>query len=374
MSASPKRSSTRVLVISQVPPPFHGSTVITQILLSQLAKAGWSTRLVDRRFSKSVDQIGRFSVAKVAGGISLIVRLALALVSFRPTICVFFVTNRVPSFLVDWALSEVLRLSKIRVVNYVHTIGFEGLSRRNKVLAWMVKRLLSAADETVCLGKSLKSDVSGWVRADRISTIYNTPGPDVPPVVNDDESAVNVVYLSNLIPEKGASAFVKMAEELSTRLPYVKFRMAGAEGTVDYMTEFRRVLDTTPSGASYLGAISGQGKWDFLAGASVLVFPSTYPFEAQPLTILEALSVGTRVVAYDTGGIRDILSGQESERLVPSGNLDLLSKAVESEVAAARRGDLTRMAISDQAKLRFSVETFTSEWVHVLRMVLGRAR
>src|SRR5690606_29787209 len=131
---------------------------------------------------------------------------------FRPTTVVFFATNRTFSFLVDWMLSEVLRWFRVRRINYLHTIGFARLASRSSIFSWLVSRLLRSAQTTVHLGAALTPDIAQWVTEDRIVYIPNTVAdrptnldqqpPHGPPVV---------LYLSNLIPAKGADTFVDLA-------------------------------------------------------------------------------------------------------------------------------------------------------------------
>lgn len=57
----------------------------------------------------------------------------------------------------------------------------------------------------------------------------------------------------------------------------------------------------------------------------MLLFPSTYAFEAQPLVIIEALSSGVPVVAYDVGSIPDLVP-PAAGRLAPPGSVTELSE------------------------------------------------
>ncbi|MCL5960465.1 MAG: glycosyltransferase [Chloroflexi bacterium] len=64
----------------------------------------------------------------------------------------------------------------------------------------------------------------------------------------------------------------------------------------------------------------------FLSAVDVLVVPSRS--EAFGLVALEALAMGVRVVAFDVGGIRDVLEGCEDARLVPASDLDAFANAI----------------------------------------------
>lgn len=325
---------TRVLVISQLPPPVHGSTVMTKTFLEMLDGLGYDWKLIDRRFSATVAEVGKLRLRKVASAARMPFRLIRAMRAFKPEVVVFFATNRTFSFLVDWVLSEILRWFPVRCINYLHTVGFEALSNRNLVLAGLVGRLLSSADTTVCLGPTLAKDIVRWVDESRIVFIPNTVAgrpddlgvrePDAPPLL---------LYLSNLIPEKGADTFVELAIRLAPELPNAAFVVAGASVDQGFTDSLRARVAASEQASQihFRGAITDpHEKWCLLRDASILVFPSTYTFEAQPLTILEALSMGTPVVAYDVGGIKDILQGYAGCHVVQARNTLLLEEAVRA--------------------------------------------
>lgn len=359
---------SRVLVISQLPPPIHGSTVMTKSFLQVLDDLGHEWRLVDRRFSASVADVGKFSIRKCVSGVSMPPRLMSQLIRFRPRTVVFFVTNRKFSFVVDWALSEVLRRFPIRRINYLHTVGFEAIAASNSVFAWMTHRLLGSADWTVCLGPSLASDITSWVDESRIKFIENTVS-DLPRELGtrDPINPPLVLYLSNLIPEKGAGTFVDVAITLAAQVPEAQFIVAGAtadQAFTDSLTKKIELAGLTDR-IELPGAITDQfEKWRLLRDASVLVFPSVYPFEAQPLTILEALSVGTPVVAFDVGGVRDILRHGEDGCLLPIGD--------ETGVLVSTKHLLG--SPKNAADERFTMSEFSSKWAHVLEESCGRVR
>lgn len=323
---------SRVVVISQLPPPIHGSTVMTRTFLQTLDELDHEWLLVDRRFSSSVPEVGKFSLRKMASAAWMPGRLLRAMWKFKPSVVVFFTTNRTFSFLVDWALSEVLRCFRIRRINYVHTVGFEALADRNRLFEGMVARLLGSAHTTVCLGPTLAEDVKRWVGESRITIIPNTVAdrpadlaerePETPPLL---------LYLSNLIPEKGADTFVELAIELASDFPGAIFVVAGA--TADQAFTNSLIAKVEAEGLSsrvqFRGAITDpQEKWCLLRNASVLVFPSSYVFEAQPLTILEALSVGTPTAAYRIGSLAPAIESASAGGIVNIGDSGGLKRVV----------------------------------------------
>lgn len=363
-------ASNKVVVISQVPPPTHGSTLMTRILLEVLTEAGIATKLVDRRFSRFVGEVGVLSLRKLAAVPSLVGRLTAAVMGARRT-CVFFCTNRPFSFLVDVLLGEVLRVFRVPTVNYIHTTGWTTLARRGRIWKALVRRLLSHAERTVCLGESLVTDIAPFVGGKPISIIPNTievRSIDVPHGRRAEGNEGDVLFLSNLIEEKGADIFVDMAISLCNKYADVNFALVGQVADFELVDELRRRIAESGHGArvQLLGPKYGDEKWQVLSDARLLVFPSRYRFEAQPLTIIEAMSVGVPVVASDVGAIGEMIS-DENGFLLSTVSAQAAVEAVVTFIDQPARRKEASLAAKRTYESKYSREAFRSAWMQVLK-------
>lgn len=358
----------RILVIGQLPPPIHGSNLMARVLTSALDSLGHRWKLVDRRFSKSVEEVGIFGMRKVASAPLLLTRLFASMLSFRPDCVVFFATNRTLSFLMDCLIAETLRRFDTRRIFYLHTVGYMSLASRGFVWELLVRRLLRCADTVVVLGPSLSSDVLKWVDESRIVYIPNTIA-DLEAQWGDDASngSKTILFLSNLIPEKGADVFIDTALEVMRDHPEARAVLAGAPVDIQVLRNLEAEIFKSDVGSqiSILGGVKdAEAKWALLKRATLLAFPTRYPYEAQPLTILEALSVGTPVVAFDVGGIRDVVRDGVDGFLVPAGDRDEFVKAIR---ALVEFDDFDRRkAIKEGYERRFSRRTYESNWKRLL--------
>jgi glycosyltransferase involved in cell wall biosynthesis len=359
----------RIVVIGQLPPPIHGQNVMTRTFLQALTDLGHEWSLVDRRFSTSVAEVGAFSLRKVFSGAWMPFRLVATMFRCRPQVVIFFATNRTFSFLVDWGLSELLRFFRARTVFYLHTVGFEALADRGRPWAWLVKRLFANSDTVVTLGPSLASDITRWVDEVDIAIVPNTVSDKPDDVDTSDPDAPPIIlYLSNLVREKGAEVFVDSALVLIRELPSVGFILAGATADQEFTDSLTSKVSAAAVGSRFVitGPVTEAAhKWRLLSEATVLAFPSTYD-EAQPLTILEALSVGTPVVAFDVGGIRDVIRDGIDGYLVPRGDREAFKKALVRVVVDRHDGRRTRQSIWSGYEERFSRVAYAQNWARVL--------
>jgi glycosyltransferase involved in cell wall biosynthesis len=352
-----------VVVISQLPPPFHGSTVMTQVFLETINGLGFSAHLVDRRFSQTVGAVGKFSLKKVFSSIGLGIRLIWAVGRYRPGSVVFFMTNRTASFIVDFALSEILRIMRVRVVGYIHTQGYEALASRGRLWRFMVGRLLGSASEIVCLSPALEEDVIGFAKSARVISIANTPLEHPHGRKPKSADSREVLFLSNLIPEKGIFDFLEIAADFHRRGDTAVFVAAGAPTSTTQLDELEQIATDN---VKLLGPADSELKWHLLESADVLVFPSQYEFEAQPLVIVEAMAAGLPVLAYQIGGIGDLVETGVSGYAVGAGDRDGLTTRLREYLESDRLRMSMQLAARKRFDTNYSRHVYERTWNELL--------
>ena len=355
-----------VLVISQLPPPTHGSTLMTRAFLRALDTQSIPWRLVDRRFSKAIGEVERFSPRKVSRGLGLVLRLGGAVARQRPQVVVLVATTSSYSFLVDWLLSELLRALRVPVILYLHTVGFSALAQRGRCWRHAVRRLLGSAKATVILDESLECDIEAFIGG-RADVIGNTL-PELPPT---QSAAVplatrdTVVFLSNLVPGKGHEDFLAVAAKCLDGGIDAKFVLAGASSpSVAAELNAKIARSGWASNISYLGAVDAQAKWDLVSTARVFVFPSTS--DAFGLVLLEAAASGVPIAAYATGALAPRLAAADAAYVVDAGNTERLAGAIpklfESPELSERLGARAQAIFAES----FSHSAYAASWNRLL--------
>jgi glycosyltransferase involved in cell wall biosynthesis len=332
---------------------------MTRVLVETLVELGVDVVTVERRFSSTVGEVGRFSLKKVTSGVWLAFRLTASLVTRRPELCIFFMTNRPASLIVDSVLSLILRALRIKTIGYIHTQGFSALAARNSIWQRLVSIVLGSAHALVCLSPILEEDIRPLAGKARLTSIPNTiPDSHEPPSASR-ETPVQVLYLSNLIPEKGIGDFVEIAKRVRTELRDVAFVAAGTPTSTEQLAELQ---SHAVESVVFVGQVGSSEKDSLLRASSVLAFPSRYQFEAQPLVILEAMSYGLPVVAYPVGGIPDVVTNGRNGILVEAGNTDAFRDAIARLVAdKAFREQLGQNALNDFERY-YSRTSYREAW------------
>jgi glycosyltransferase involved in cell wall biosynthesis len=116
--------------------------------------------------------------------------------------------------------------------------------------------------------------------------------------------SMKVGFFSNISEEKGISEFI----ELSRRVDDLELAFEIAGPIVDSSYDWIKSIEDISKGKiRWVGPLEEVEKAQFMARIDVLLFPTRYRNEAEPLVIYEAMAAGVVVVAYDRGCIREML-------------------------------------------------------------------
>ncbi|EPC04154.1 hypothetical protein L861_02245 [Litchfieldella anticariensis FP35 = DSM 16096] len=168
--------------------------------------------------------------------------------------------------------------------------------------------------------------------------------------LEDSTLKVNIGFISNITKEKGGLDFFEIIESLSQISDDFNFHLAGPCNDKEIIELIEQAKKKYGGRFKYYGALYDDAKWGFYRGVDILLFPSRYKKEAQPLVIYEAMASGCHVVARDIGYIR----GQVE-------NLGTLFN--ENDEAIEFINDLKSQGISKNAMLEAYNEIYTNEFV-----------
>jgi glycosyltransferase involved in cell wall biosynthesis len=288
----------KALFIVAVPPPLHGSSQMSHSIIETF-KTSFEISVINTS-SPDVLRSRDFNMSKLVRGIRIIVRLVF---SRRTDYELVYMTPAVNglAFWRDIILMFWIshRLKSKKVIVHMHNKGLE-FKRIRRVIFKHVNR----KHTILVLSPSLIGPYQGLTTRVLKNYAPNAPKFDVSTALNRPKSKY-VGFFSNLLYEKGIFDFVDIAE--SFRCSSVKFLVAGADGDCTEEVLKSKIKNNQIDNLDVLGAKYGQEKWHFYSTLSILLFPSKYKNECSPLVILEAIMSGVLVIAYDEGGIKDML-------------------------------------------------------------------
>ncbi|MBZ5636595.1 MAG: glycosyltransferase family 4 protein [Acidobacteriia bacterium] len=218
-----------------------------------------------------------------------------------------------------------------------------------RVLLSLPARVLACSEFTAQPFKML-------LRPDTVRVIYNGVSDHGFCPRNSSGDPVRVGILGRIAPEKGHLDFLRVAAAIPDRKK-VQFCIVGASLFSD--AEYQQRVRSTSAAAG----VELRGWTDDVSRAlhdlDILVVPSA-SHDASPRVILEALSAGTCVLSYPSGGIPELIRDGYSGLLSRSSSPQELAMLVRTLAANPELRD--RLAVNGRREweARFRVERFRS--------------
>lgn len=114
---------------------------------------------------------------------------------------------------------------------------------------------------------------------------------------------LTVGMLSNLTLDKGTGRFISVLQTIRSKGLNVRGVLAGPIEDEETLLCVSQSLKREGSGLEWRGPVYGPEKEIFFQDIDVFLFPSSYPNEAYPLVLLEALTRGAPFIAWGRGCI-----------------------------------------------------------------------
>jgi len=195
--------------------------------------------------------------------------------------------------------------------------------------------------------------------------IYNlAPTPSQPPTDPEgmEPEFRHVVYVGQIIREKGVFDLLEAARVVSARHPDVKFHFIGGSAfSQSPEAELRRQAEAAGLGdrVRFHGWVANPRL--HLARACVHVAPSLCA-EALGNVVLEAKREGTPSVVYPSGGLPEMIRSGVDGLVCARPNVGDLVEGIEWVLASMRAHPGLRAAIQQDFHARFGPERFAAAW------------
>lgn len=233
---------------------------------------------------------------------------------------------------------------------------------------WLYHHFYKKADKIICQSDYMLNDLEEnfGVPRGKMVRIYNPV--DIKRIRKLADACENpysgdgphIVSAGRLCYQKGFDLLLDALRLVRKRLPNAQLTILG-DGPLE--AELKEQRDRI--GLSEVAHVIGfqSNPYPYLKYADLFVLSSRY--EGLPNVVLEALALGTHVVASDSpGGLRELADNNNGLRLVPENNSHVFAEAV---VKALRENKLARSSVnSSTLSENFSVETILAQYESVL--------
>ena len=304
-----KKALGKMLFIAPLPPPINGQSHASQVFLDGMQK---------NRDIAIVDMVKVRASNNLSGLLYRcweIGRLLLGAVykSLNAEVIYITISESIFGNIKDILLYIICAGKWSRTVVHLHGgAGMAEIMKRRGLLAWANKMFLRRFKAVVVLGETHTKMYRNIVPPERLKIVKNFANDDCfiteknLATKHSENQPLHIIYLSNLIPEKGYEDLLQAYVELNeTAKDQVFLDFAGAIPDSSKRSEFLTKISEL-SGVCYHGVVSGEKKRRLLERAQVFCLPTYYPYEGQPISILEAYASGCAVITTNHSGIRDI--------------------------------------------------------------------
>lgn len=364
-------SEKTVLLIGPVPPPITGQAVTFSLLVDELGKA---RSIVTADLSEPLGRRDQqFSLARGAQ----MLRLAVWVSKLMPRTSAVYLTiaqSRL-GFLRDALFIAIASLWRRPVIAHLHGGNYASYyNSEPPTIQFLIRKMLKKVRRLIVLSDRLRRDFEflGSEFEHKLRTVRNASAPTEGRPRKAPQGELSLLYLSNMLVEKGYMDCVDAMTHLRRLLPNVKIKLTLAGTYVLGNDEFRttaemdavlrkhiRYLDLDDS-VVVAGTVLGDEKARLLQAADIHLLPTYYQNEGQPITLIEALSAGLPSITTRWRDITDIIEDGNAGVLVPPKNALAIAEAIAglyTDPAAYER--MSKAAL--QAANKFSRETHVAE-------------
>lgn len=311
---APERAN-RVLIIGPTPPPAHGISVLTELLLRSNLNQSFEVIHLDTADRRTLDNVGRFEIRNVTLALYHGARFLWLLLWKRPSVVYVPVSESRLGFLRDSLFLLPSRFLGIPVVLHLHGGYLDTLyAERSPVFQWLMRLCFRHTARAIVLSDSFRGKFAGLVEVDRVRVVYNgIPQTIYEACKNKYRAArgaapVTVLFLGVLVESKGFFDLLRAVPYVLKQTTDVRFVLVGDTS----FPEARQAMEWVNQHSldpyiSFLGPQTGNEKTRIFQESDVFAFPTWYPLEGQPVAMIEAMAAGLPVLTTRHATIPDIL-------------------------------------------------------------------
>lgn len=313
-----------VVVVGPVPPPTHGVAVATRrVLDSSILAAAFELIHLDTSDRRSLDNLGKIDLTNVYLAVKSCIQLARICVRRRPALLYYTLSQNAPALLRDVCLSFIGRALGCGPVVQIAGARYVETARSKSVAGWLTRHALRTARRVLVLGESQVPGIAGVCRHSRVSVVPNgiAEFDSADPVPQRQRSArLHALFLGALSESKGVVDLVAALTLARSAGCEVSATLGGEWGNSDFAQRVDRLVSENglDDSIAFPGLLQGDAKQSALEGADVYVLPSLA--EGQPISILEAMSVGLPVISTHVGAVPDTVKDGVTGILIHPGD------------------------------------------------------
>jgi len=232
---------------------------------------------------------------------------------------------------------------------------------RVELLRSIQKFVIKKANFVITPSNYLKNIVSNWgVKDVNLARVYN--GVSIPERIFLKEfSKKTIVSSGRLVPWKGFDILINCIAKVDANLIII-----GDGGDKERLEKLVRENNVSEK-VSFTGSLKREELLSYISGSNLFVLPSS--FESFSFQLVEAMMLGSVVVALDAGNLKEIIKNGENGILIDQKDIDKLPEILNTLL---NDKNLTKK-LSENAKedsKKFNVDATVNELESIFKKII----
>jgi glycosyltransferase involved in cell wall biosynthesis/ubiquinone/menaquinone biosynthesis C-methylase UbiE len=323
-----------ILLIGIIPPPINGQTIAFQALANEmnvsiLTLSGKRNENIGNRLIKAIIYF------------RLLFRLITKLI-FKNHVVYHTLSQSKSGFMRDFPIVLMAKFLGSKIIVHIHGGNYDGFYEvQTPFFQKQIRKMLNLTNSIIVLSENMKRmfDFEPKLRT-KIKVIPNglpwhveEKKPKNKVLPTDKNTAIKILFLSNLIESKGYLDVLESIEILVNKLGQnVKADFCGEFIHYDDALKFKNTSDAKgyffdfisenriSQNIEYQGIIENKIKQKLLKEAHFFILPTQYINEGQPISIIEAMAYHCVVLTTNYRGISEMIKDNESGIFVEFNN------------------------------------------------------
>ncbi len=307
-----------ILLIGPFPEPTTGVSLANQVVSDILKGSSiFKVGIINTSYTRFDEAIGKFSIHKLLFNLSFFPKV-FRIFGYNS----IYITPGQTFFGIVKYTFFILLASFLKKELIIHVHG-NHLGREYKSLKTIKKEifrfLVSRFTKGIVLSTSLRENLTPFLKEENIYVLPNfAQNYLLDTKESKDEEGLQIIYLSNLMQEKGIFDLLEALKQLETNnIPY-QARIAGAMDK-SQQKEIEQYFENLTH-TKYVGIVKGDRKKELLHWGNIFVLPTFYKMEGQPISILEAMATKNVIITTAHAGIPDVVHDEENGFFVEKNN------------------------------------------------------
>jgi glycosyltransferase involved in cell wall biosynthesis len=323
----------KVLFIAPLPPPIDGQSKASAEALCAFRELGCEIDIVNIGRS----HISRSMHSEIQRIFDVFIFLFKILKCSRKSEVIYISLSESYLGNIKDLLFYVLLCGRLKLVT-LHMLGGTGMDKllnKNRITSFLNGFFMKKMNAVVVEGERGKIIFRKYFSPEKIKIVHNFADEYLHATSDEVEmkfknkDIINILYLSNLLHGKGYmelfNGYVKLPLSIRQQMTLT---FVGGFQSINSEQEFLNLIVNQP-GIKYLGKfIGGAEKKELYLKSHIFCLPTYYPYEGQPISILEAYATGCAVITTNHAGIPDVFKDNVNGTLVKAMDTDDISRAL----------------------------------------------